>query len=478
MRNPTMIKMTMENTGWAYYDMNWLSEREAYRENAWRKKKVAWLRSQLNSSFNNNKLHIGPLSPGCTLCGEGKWSCIFLTSRCPCACFFCPQKKYAVTPKPTADGISFSSSDDYAKFIEIFGYQGMSISGGDSLSDIGKATDYVGAIKKLLGKKIYTWAYTSGRTISEYKLKKLKQAGLDEIRFNIAAINYNTAPLKLATRWIDTVTVEIPAIPQDLHLVTSLLSKLKTIGVKHLNIHDLMTNQINYTAFVRRGYTFLHSPSIDVLESGNAALEILEYAVKNKILLPINYCSNLYRNRVQKTGSRRRWAMHGAHSYEEITEGGYIRCIVVYHRNFGKLLHFLRMKNIDKNLWYDCKQEEAIFIHPQLIEKIPLPRKLRCIYINYYKPSLSGERNLESEYEINISTSQRIFINRSLDKQAGPFCIEELRYFKSLYLNVKSTGTVRYKQQQNIPGNSLSSNMIKTLVDEFEVTPSRWDEVF
>ena len=232
------IRQKMVETGWAYYHMKWLSEAEAKRENAWRKKTIKWLSSRINSSFYNNKLHTGPLSPGCVICGESNWSCAFLTHRCPAKCFFCLRSIVLWEPRqPYTDSISFGSCNDYAKYIELFDYKGVSISGGDALSDFNGLLKHISSVKKRLGDDVYLWAYTSGLELSRNKLKRLKNVGLNEIRFNIASNSYNTAPLKLAAEWIDTVTVEIPAIPEDFGRLTTLLPELSRIGVNHLNIH-------------------------------------------------------------------------------------------------------------------------------------------------------------------------------------------------------------------------------------------------
>ena len=264
MRDAEVVNSVMNKTGWAYYDMKWLSESEALRENRWRRKKIEWLSSRIHNSFHNNKLHVGPLSPGCVACGEGRWVCAFLTFVCPCKCYFCPNVAPNLIIKPHADNVFFNSLDDFVEHTALCGVNGVSVSGGDSFSDLDGLIKYIHGVKKRSGKNVYAWAYTSGRELSESKLKRVKKAGLDEIRIDIAAIGYDIAPLKLATKWINTVTVEIPAIPEDFDRLTALLPKLKNIGVKHLNIHELMTSQNNFRAFVRRGYTFLHSPSIDV----------------------------------------------------------------------------------------------------------------------------------------------------------------------------------------------------------------------
>lgn len=473
------IQQIRTRTGWAYYDMKWLSEKQVDRENRWRRKKIKWLTSRINCSFQNNKLHLGPLSPGCMTCGESNWSCVFLTHRCPSNCFFC-QKNHALAepPEPYTDSISFSSCDDYAKYIELFDYKGMSISGGDSLSNFEGSLRHIRAIKKRLGDKTYLWAYTSGLEVSSNKLKRLKEAGLDEIRFNIAANGYNTSPLKLATKWIPTVTVEIPVIPDDFSRLTTLLPKLYSIGVKHLNLHELHTTQPNHKALIQRGYTFLHTPTIDVLESGNVALEILEYAVRNKLTLPINYCSSSYKLRFQEAGRLHRSSPCIVRPYEEINKNGLIRSIaIVAPPKLDQLIDSLKARGINKKHWHLDKQEETLFIHSQLIDKIRIPRKARCIYIDYYSSDFSNECTQNSESEITISSKKRIFANRVLKVSSEPNCLAELICFKDLFIKKlpPDDAIVKYSGQKScIKDVSAFRGRFKTL----ETLEDSADEIY
>ena len=40
--------------------------------------------------FKKTKPYYKSISPGCQICGEGKWSCLFITNKCNANCFYCP----------------------------------------------------------------------------------------------------------------------------------------------------------------------------------------------------------------------------------------------------------------------------------------------------------------------------------------------------------------------------------------------------
>ena len=64
------------------------------------------------------------------------------------------------------------------------------------------------------------------------------------MRFNISARKYDLKAVKMAAGIIDTVTVEIPAIPEDYEILKKCLPRMKAIGVAHLNLHQLFASPV------------------------------------------------------------------------------------------------------------------------------------------------------------------------------------------------------------------------------------------
>ena len=100
--------------------------------------------------------------------------------------------------------------------------------------------------------------YTNGDLIDTTRLHDLQKAGCDEIRFNLSAPNYDLGPVELACRMIETVAVEIPAIPEDYETVRKLLPDIQKIEVRHLNLHQISAWEHNYRELARRGYRSHH----------------------------------------------------------------------------------------------------------------------------------------------------------------------------------------------------------------------------
>lgn len=284
------------------------------------------LDNKLNWSFKNTKPWINSLSKGCQLCGEGEWSCLFITGKCNANCFYCPTNQQT-DGIPSTQLTSFDNVDDYIKYLEYFDFKGASLSGGEPLIVFERTLHYVQNIKKYFGDKIYLWIYTNGILGSEEIYKNLAMAGIDEIRFDIGASNYDLKYLQLAQNIIPNLTVEIPAVPEEFEKLKQIIPALIKLGVTNLNLHQMRLTNYNAPKLLKRDYTYLHGEQATVLESEITALKIIEYIADNNLKIGVNYCAFNFKNRFQKAGFRKKIASQFIESHEQLTENGFLRTI-------------------------------------------------------------------------------------------------------------------------------------------------------
>ncbi|MFC1639501.1 radical SAM protein, partial [Gemmatimonadota bacterium] len=282
------------------------------------------LSAQSESCCGGTKLFSGTLSAGCTLCTESAWSCLFINGACDADCFFCPKTKDSPGP-PTADGLVFSDVAEFVAYLRAVGSRGVGISGGEPLLKLNTTLEFITSIKREFGDSIHLWLYTNGRRATEESLNGLRNAGLDEIRFNIAGNRYELDAVRRATDIFGVVVVEIPTIPEDTERIKQLLPALSDLGVRCLNLHQLWCSPHSAKDLVERGYTFLHGSRVTVLESELAALEVLEHTTHSGITVPVHYCSATYKQRFQTAADLRRDARFVTRGHEDITEAGLIR---------------------------------------------------------------------------------------------------------------------------------------------------------
>lgn len=309
-----------------YEKLNWMSAETARAAEAEQARLLESIFSGEESAwrFSQTKPHIHELSPGCILCGEGSWSCLFINGICNARCFYCPSAQDNPGP-PMTSALEFNRPEAYADYVEQFGIKGVSFSGGEPLLAIDKVLAFLAKVKSRVSYPVYTWMYTNGILSDKDTFKRLKDQGLDEIRFDLSADQYNPAGIEKAIGIIPRVTIEIPAIPEDLSRLEILMRQWADMGVNHLNLHQIRCTPYNIARLQKRGYTFTYNQGVTVLETELAALRLMDFALEQKIALPVQYCAYTYRRQFQAAASRKRYAPYVQAGYEDITDNGYIR---------------------------------------------------------------------------------------------------------------------------------------------------------
>ena len=254
--------------------------------------------------FKSTKPYLNHISKGCEICGAGKWSCLFITNKCNASCFYCPasQKQDEI---PSTQGIDFDNPQDYADYINHFGFEGVSFSGGEPLLFFERTLEYLKVLRQKCSPNLYIWMYTNGILANKEKLQALASESLNEIRFDIGATGFSLDKVKLAKGIIPNITIEIPSIPEEKERIIAMLPQMIEAGVTNLNLHHLRLTHHNVQQLRKRNYNIISAERPLVLESELAALEIINEAQKAGLSIGINYCSFHYKHRFQKAGYRR-----------------------------------------------------------------------------------------------------------------------------------------------------------------------------
>lgn len=320
------IESNRREYGRQYDLLTFASPEQLVAANAERNELLHWLEQRACFGYAGTKVDCSGLSPGCRHCGAGGWSCLFVNGRCNGQCFYCPTAQDDDGP-PVTNGLAFTSPADYAAYVAALGFSGVSISGGEPLMTPDLTLAYLSAVRKRCGDDVHLWLYTNGTLLTADLCSRLKDAGLDEIRFDLGAVRYHLKKLRLALGCIPTVTVEIPAVPEDEELLKRKMVEMAEAGVNHLNLHQMRLTPYNLGPLMERGYTFLHGEKVTLLESELCALRMVRFGLAQGIPLPVNYCSFPYKRRFQHAAARRRAALTVCASGEAVTEPGYLRTL-------------------------------------------------------------------------------------------------------------------------------------------------------
>lgn len=301
----------------------WISWSRALELQERRDKLLDQMEGGLEWSFHRTKPWINRLSPGCRLCGEGSWSCLFITGRCNANCFYCPSPQESDDP-PGTQGMTFDTPESYAEYLDYFSYRGVSISGGEPFLEPEKSIEHLNAAREAGGTDNYRWLYTNGILADRKIFSRLARAGLHEVRFDIGAVNYSLRGIAEARDEVENLTVEVPAVPEDKARLTALLPELVTLGVRYLNLHQLRLTAHNAPRLLARDYSLLHGEQPAVAESEITALEIMLHVLEKGLDLGVNYCAFQYKRRFQQAGYRKTVAEKIRQDGERITENGYL----------------------------------------------------------------------------------------------------------------------------------------------------------
>ncbi|QIA08271.1 radical SAM protein [Draconibacterium halophilum] len=318
------LNQLVNNNKSAYTEWTNLSWLNSYSAQEAQDKKVALLEKAENILFKGTKPYYKQISNGCKLCGLGQWSCLFITGKCNASCFYCPASQQE-DHLPITQNLSFADPAAFAEYINHFRFKGVSFSGGEPLLQFDRTLSYLKQVRRKCNPDTYVWMYTNGILAETQKLRKLAAAGINEVRFDIGATGFKLDKIAAAKGIIPVITIEIPAVPEELERLKKLLPEMVKAGVSNLNLHQLRLTQHNVKQLSKHNYTYIHAEQPVVLESELAALELIAYAHDHSIDIGINYCSFHFKNRFQKAGFRNKVASALANDEDILTQNGYIR---------------------------------------------------------------------------------------------------------------------------------------------------------
>ena len=253
------------------------------------------------------------LSRGCKACKTGSWICIYIGTRCNLKCVHCPQLGLQASGQEyiRANGGDdrIFDKEDLARTIKRNPHiSGISFSGGEPFLYLDLMYEWLEYINERWP-DIYLWVYTNGVRVTEKAVKRLISLNVQEIRFDLAATDYQTKTLHLMDKcksdWgLPVLTVEVPVISSQVELLLNVLPELASIGVDFLNLHELQLFDDNRERLLKSGVDtnmlYYNKGRVQFdLESMFNIYRIINFIEEYEIPLSYNDCSS--RNYVQQS---------------------------------------------------------------------------------------------------------------------------------------------------------------------------------
>ena len=237
------------------------------------------------------------ISPGCMACKTGSWLCVFVGTKCNATCPHCPNPN--VNGKKDIMEASGFGEADFDRIEEILGsglFTGVGISGGEPLLYLDKTVELTRRIKRSFP-QLYVWNYTNGILATEKNLERLAKAGIDEIRFDLAAERYSErtlANMERATKIIPSVGIEVPVLTDMQDDLLRAVDLADAAGVKYINLHDLYVNDAMYKngagAYIR-SYDPVSGVQRDIVHSAPLIYGVVRHIKDNSLNIVPNDCT-------------------------------------------------------------------------------------------------------------------------------------------------------------------------------------------
>jgi uncharacterized protein len=343
-----------------------------------------------NKRFSARQKSGGFLSvaEGCKYCVKGQKLVLFITGKCSRNCKYCSlslkRKNKDIIWANERECKNIKEVIEEAKASKAFG---AGMTGGDPLICLARTIRYVKALKKEFGKKFHVHIYLPTELVTEEKLKKLKNAGIDEIRFHpkflenekvieqvlekqgfsghpklsiLAELEKIALASKFWPRY--SIGIEIPIFPGKINETFYFIkSSAELIGF--VNLNELEISDTNFD-FIKSKYK-INEDTYTIKGSKEAGLEILKRCEKEKLKIKVHLCTARTKNLFQY---KNRLKLRKILPFGYRTEDGSVRYFVIYLKDLKKK----EISNIKKfkNYIYLDKKKKRFILSEKIIKKI------------------------------------------------------------------------------------------------------------
>lgn len=313
----------------------------------------------------------GSLPKGCQMCVKGEKLVLFVTGLCPRSCFYCPisEKKYK-KDVVYADEWPTKNEKDILEEARMIDAKGAGFTGGDPLARIDRTLKYIKILKTKFGKKFHIHLYTSLDLVSYEKLRKLYDAGLDEIRIHPDIFSDRLwSKMGIVTKYDWDIGVEIPSIPtakkQTEKLIDYFRDKIDFLNINELEIADNNAQKLG---------TFVPKSRLSYAVKGSE--ELGKYLLKkyDGEINHIHYCTAKLKDKIQLSKRIIRRAKNAKKQYDYVTKEGMLVRGAIYSDKLPKLNklknYLIKEYKIPKELFGIDKRKKRLLTTTKVVEEL------------------------------------------------------------------------------------------------------------
>lgn len=327
---------------------------------------------------------VGRMPKGCRLCIQGAKMVLFITGICPRSCFYCPlSEKRRGKDVIYANERPIRSVREALEEARLMDALGTGITGGDPAARFERTLRYIRALRRAFGRKHHIHMYCASE-LPERKLRALRSAGLDEIRFHV----WSEEPVKAALEVGLSAGVEIPALPGEAGRIRDLLERLDAVGCEFVNINELEFSDTNLHELRGRGFRVKSDESMAVKGSEDVAMDAVRWAASH-LSLSVHYCPSSLKDSVQLRNRLIRRARRVMRPHEVMTSEGLLFKGVVQDlpasRLWGIRRYLVKKYGIPAELVVVDRDKRRVELHWRVAREIaPLEAGLKFALVEEY----------------------------------------------------------------------------------------------
>jgi len=342
-----------------------------------------------------DSLLVGKLPMGCRLCAKGSKMVLFVTGLCDSTCYYCPLSIEKAGKDVTfADEIPVLSDSDVVSELDAIGAKGSGFSGGDPLCRVERTLHYLKLLKSVPTPAFHIHLYTSKCNVDKATLKKLRNAGLDEIRFHPQTDDWTGVENAVATGI--NVGLEVPAIPGTADWLQALAMRAEEIGVSFMNINELEASESNFQRIAALGMRLGSMDASSVAGSRETAKEVMEWGTQNLSKLSLHYCSARFKDAIQMRNRLERRLKRTRRPFEERDDSDPLLILGVVRAPHGQRLDMPALSSIQDAL-------RSYFDVPSRLMNVDTKR-MRIEIAPWVLTEIAGElrRTVKQGFEIEV----------------------------------------------------------------------------
>lgn len=261
----------------------------------------------------------GPeLTPGCQSCRRGKWAVLSIGAECNLRCAFCPQVDHSALAyanpehRPGDDELIFAFGLEFSSHRELkfqFSlihdqYDGFAWVGGEPmLPEVQRRILPLIRYFHETYPTYHQWLYTNGMFATAETMNELAQAGIRELRFDLAATRFSPkgiAAMKLAKGIFPYVCLEIPMLKATYEGLMDNIQAILDTGLDQMNLAEFLVGSHHLRDPDRhlRDEGKLYSYKgfmISPISSRRYTYDVIERAARERWSVVINDCGNEYK---------------------------------------------------------------------------------------------------------------------------------------------------------------------------------------